>query len=65
MRRFFFSTKAPAGCAVWPWLVFESWGQCLVFSTVPMVIFSLLFMGNSQINHLTVRPPAPPLVPKV
>ena len=54
---------APVGCAVWPWLVFESWGQCLVFSTVPMVIFSLLFMGNSQINHLTVRilPPPPSL----
>jgi len=38
---------------VWPWLVFESYLQCLVFSTVPIFVFSLAFMINSQINHLT------------
>ncbi len=38
---------------IWPWLVFETWQKCLVFSLVPMMIFSLTFMVNSQINHLT------------
>ena len=38
---------------VWPWLVFESYLKCLVFSTVPILVFSLAFMINSQINHLT------------
>jgi fatty acid desaturase len=38
---------------IWPWLVFETWTKCVLFSTVPIVVFSLAFMINSQINHLT------------
>ena len=38
---------------VWPWFVFETWQKSLVFSLVPMIVFSLTFMINSQINHLT------------
>ena len=37
---------------VWPWLVFSSTLDALLFSTVPIAVFSLLFMLNSQINHL-------------
>jgi hypothetical protein len=37
----------------WPWFVMDSNLKALVFSVVPMTIFSLLFMLNSQVNHLT------------
>ena len=38
---------------IWPWLVFDSRAKALVFSVVPPIVFSLLFMGSSQVNHLT------------
>mmetsp|Transcript_4177 Transcript_4177/g.3634 ORF Transcript_4177/g.3634 Transcript_4177/m.3634 type:complete len:526 (-) Transcript_4177:130-1707(-) len=38
---------------LWPWLVFDSQVKALIFATVPIGIFSVLFMVNSQINHLT------------
>ena len=36
----------------WPFLAYDFW-TALVWSGVPAVIFSLLFMANTQINHLT------------
>ncbi|KAL2635770.1 hypothetical protein R1flu_007249 [Riccia fluitans] len=36
----------------WPFLVFDSWTRCVVFATVPYLWFSMLFMMNTQINHL-------------
>lgn len=46
---------------VWPFLVFVSWREdaerdwrrAVLFSFVPQMIFSLLFMACSQVNHLT------------
>lgn len=36
----------------WPFLVFDSWLRCFMFSIVPYLWFSVLFMMNTQINHL-------------
>ena len=37
----------------WPFLVFTSMYKALIWATVPNAIFSLCFMVNTQINHLT------------
>jgi delta11-fatty-acid desaturase len=41
----------------WPWFVFlgkegPDWSRAVLFSFVPMAVFSLLFMACSQVNHL-------------
>ena len=36
----------------WPFLLLESWGKCFAFALVPYLWFSVLFMMNTQINHL-------------
>lgn len=38
---------------VWPWLLLPSWPEALLFTVVPPLVFSLLFMCCSQVNHLT------------
>jgi fatty acid desaturase/cytochrome b involved in lipid metabolism len=38
---------------IWPWFIFDNALKAALFAVVPIVIFSLLFMVNSQINHLT------------
>lgn len=40
------------GVFVWPFLIFPSW-KALIWSVVPISLFSCLFMLNSQINHLS------------
>ena len=42
----------------WPWVVFlgrenPDWRRAVLFSTVPMALFSLCFMMSSQVNHLS------------
>jgi fatty acid desaturase len=37
---------------LWPFLVFPSW-KAFIWTIIPSTSFSLLFMINSQINHLT------------
>ncbi|KAL3684049.1 hypothetical protein R1sor_002071 [Riccia sorocarpa] len=38
---------------LWPFFVLESWTRSIVFAIVPYLAFSILFMLNTQINHLT------------
>ncbi|KAL2635760.1 hypothetical protein R1flu_007239 [Riccia fluitans] len=37
----------------WPFFVFDSWNRILAFANIPMLVYSFLFMMNTQINHLT------------
>ncbi|KAL2635758.1 hypothetical protein R1flu_007237 [Riccia fluitans] len=37
----------------WPFFVFNSWIRCIIFAKVPVMVYSFLFMMNTQINHLT------------
>ena len=37
---------------IWPFVYLPLW-KALIFATVPITLFSLLFMLNSQVNHLT------------
>lgn len=36
----------------WPFFVVETWGKAFAFSLIPYLFFSVLFMMNTQINHL-------------
>lgn len=36
----------------WPFFLFDSWSRCFMFSLIPYVWYSVLFMMNTQINHL-------------
>lgn len=41
------------GVHSWPFLVFDTWAKCFAFAIIPYLWFSVLFMMNTQINHLT------------
>lgn len=36
----------------WPFMWCDSWGKSVAFSFIPYLFFSILFMMNTQINHL-------------
>ncbi|EJK63718.1 hypothetical protein THAOC_15610 [Thalassiosira oceanica] len=37
----------------WPFVALDSFWKAVVFSAVPNMVFSMCFMGNTQINHLS------------